>query len=534
MPPPDPRPTPPAQLFVAFAGPDRDHARALVAHLRAWGCRVTWEEDIRPGRPFTVTIPEALGTCSAYVFLVTEASKGAWYQHDEVTIAVDFARSEGRDIYVVTDLAAPERPYGLASSPRTPWGGDAATAAFRIAADALGWQEGARDQPARIPFDPADSRYARYELAARLASAVDGDALAGAATAALVETLARLPQTSRFARILEAGGQDLLVVLRGALFHLADSNLEAAADWKAPLVTVAREVARALHVGGQAPPRLAAWLKAAGAPAPAAASSAPPALLVRLEGVQDDETFFLSRAELRRPDSPTLWSYPPAGSAALPEKRRTSQEFSRFLRKLYDVQLQKQGIPLDSLVLIVEVEACHVGLRFHRWQGVDNGKDLARQLKGVATWPCLSDAWGQTRARPPERPRSVDVPRPIAVPADSVWVRAPVSAVELNGRLGAGIAVFAGALAWRGADTGGPVCHHANRLLTVLLEDEDLDTFVDAIFGGDAAVPVELFFERLRLAWAARHEAHVVWTDARYTPSWDLAGPTDDLLFESL
>ena len=509
------------KTFVAFPGSDRSSAEQLVQHLRGFGVTVVWEQDLAGNQQFTGTIPEAMEACASYVFLVTAASSSAHYQHDEATIAVEWNRLERRSIHVVTDLSPTVKIYGLASFPRLPWANNPSVAAFRIAADLLKWKTGAHDDPPQVPLPDPDPRYPRQYLAATLALAIYLD---GVPKDVIHSALDRRPLTKRFAA--HALTDDVCHVLRGALFQLADGNAD---GWRDSLVAFGADVAQGT---GSATPKVEAWLAKAGRRAPVRDASSPPALLVRIEGLTEDGTFFMPQMELRRPGADPLWR----NSSGPAMKRRPRQDLADLLFQLNERKLATMGISLDALVLIVEIDAKSVGARFHRWPGCDPGRDLARQLRVVATWPCTAGPRGETRARPPSQAVSYIVPRPKDGPSPSLRLRAPVDIAQLNGPLGAEVAVFADLPAWRDLDASGrgPVSAHAGRLLTLLIEDAEPDELLDELFGTDREISIGELFERLRQAWLHGHEAHIVWTDPRYTPSWNLSFGSGDPLFDSL
>jgi TIR domain-containing protein len=106
-------------FFIAHAGADRKAAEELHTALEQRGLRSFVDvRNLRPGDPWQVELKRALSNSRVTVVLVSASSDDAYYQQEEVALAVELARSGTRAHRIVPVLlrdATPEHlPYGLA------------------------------------------------------------------------------------------------------------------------------------------------------------------------------------------------------------------------------------------------------------------------------------------------------------------------------------------------------------------------------------------------------------------------------------
>lgn len=113
-------------VFVAGADDDAGRVKQLHGELRAAGLR-PWAAacDLRAGDLRDTAIPQALGAARAFALVVTErwppvigaANAALWYQQDEVALAIDLAKTQGRSMRLVPvffgDAGRERLPFGL-------------------------------------------------------------------------------------------------------------------------------------------------------------------------------------------------------------------------------------------------------------------------------------------------------------------------------------------------------------------------------------------------------------------------------------
>ena len=122
-PPPHSAPAAPAatakhDVFIAYAGPDQPHARALHAALDTLGVRAFVDKlDLRPGDRWHEGIPTALRAARMVAVLVSRIwiTGAPWYAPDEVARAIELCRRWGVRVVPVTldGISGDELPYGL-------------------------------------------------------------------------------------------------------------------------------------------------------------------------------------------------------------------------------------------------------------------------------------------------------------------------------------------------------------------------------------------------------------------------------------
>ncbi|MEZ4432077.1 MAG: TIR domain-containing protein [bacterium] len=116
---PIPAPQPTIDVFIAYACPDKPHALALRAALRARGLRAFVDAaDLLPGDEWDTAIPTALTAARLVAILVTPAWKPdpRWYALEETAraIALRRARPALRVVPVTLgDVHGLDVPYGL-------------------------------------------------------------------------------------------------------------------------------------------------------------------------------------------------------------------------------------------------------------------------------------------------------------------------------------------------------------------------------------------------------------------------------------
>jgi hypothetical protein len=72
-----------AQIFLSYANPDRERARAFADELRGRGWTVFWDRTVPPGRVFDEVIAEALQAANCVVVLWSSASvESRWVKEE--------------------------------------------------------------------------------------------------------------------------------------------------------------------------------------------------------------------------------------------------------------------------------------------------------------------------------------------------------------------------------------------------------------------------------------------------------------------
>lgn len=104
------------EIFIAYATPDRDWAVALHANLSARHRVFIDVADLQPGQRWAERIRQAEQQATMTVVLVSEQSRRAHYQYDEIIYAIDAYR-RGRltlvPLYLARWPAIEDVPYGL-------------------------------------------------------------------------------------------------------------------------------------------------------------------------------------------------------------------------------------------------------------------------------------------------------------------------------------------------------------------------------------------------------------------------------------
>jgi TIR domain len=85
------------QLFVSYARADSSPVRSMVERARAWGFSVWYDDSIRAGEYFNVSIQRAIEDCYLLIVCLSEAS----VQSDWVVKEVMFANQSKKDILPV-------------------------------------------------------------------------------------------------------------------------------------------------------------------------------------------------------------------------------------------------------------------------------------------------------------------------------------------------------------------------------------------------------------------------------------------------
>ena len=102
-------------VFIAHAGPDLPAAQELHGHM-AVARRVFLDAvDLLPGDAWDETLPRALRGSRVTVVLVSVRTDRAWYQREEIALAVELTRSAQHRVVPVylDDEALQSVPYGL-------------------------------------------------------------------------------------------------------------------------------------------------------------------------------------------------------------------------------------------------------------------------------------------------------------------------------------------------------------------------------------------------------------------------------------
>jgi len=103
-------------VFVAFAGPDREFAKTLAERLLIRGLAVRWEGHLLAEQKFTTALTDFVSSCLVFVVVV---SPHTWatqhYAAEELATAVELARADKIVIIPVwtTTIATQDRPDGI-------------------------------------------------------------------------------------------------------------------------------------------------------------------------------------------------------------------------------------------------------------------------------------------------------------------------------------------------------------------------------------------------------------------------------------
>jgi len=101
-------------VFVAYAGPDRDVAVKLVRELHSRRVTVCWDGLLNAEDSFDSAIPDMLSTCRVFTVIVSPITwDGQHYATEELTMAVQLARNSRIVIAPVwlSPIEIEERPY---------------------------------------------------------------------------------------------------------------------------------------------------------------------------------------------------------------------------------------------------------------------------------------------------------------------------------------------------------------------------------------------------------------------------------------
>ena len=100
-------------MFVAYAAPDRQRARALYDGLRAEGLEVCFDQAVlRPGDNWHDDLPRHLRSSTVVVALVSQHTGAAHYENEELIMAIDQVRREGGRLVPLRLQAGAPLPYG--------------------------------------------------------------------------------------------------------------------------------------------------------------------------------------------------------------------------------------------------------------------------------------------------------------------------------------------------------------------------------------------------------------------------------------
>lgn len=103
-------------VFVAFAGPDREFATALAERLLIRGLAVCWKGQLLAEQKFTPALTDFVSSCLVFVVVV---SPDTWatqhYAAEELATAVELARADKIAIIPVwtKTIATQDRPDGI-------------------------------------------------------------------------------------------------------------------------------------------------------------------------------------------------------------------------------------------------------------------------------------------------------------------------------------------------------------------------------------------------------------------------------------
>jgi hypothetical protein len=102
-------------VFVAFAGPDRDLARTLVDKLQHRGLTVRWEGHLPPEAEFPTGLTDFVASVLVFVVVVSKNWPAQHYAAEELATAVELYR---RDRIVITPvwtekIETEDRPMGI-------------------------------------------------------------------------------------------------------------------------------------------------------------------------------------------------------------------------------------------------------------------------------------------------------------------------------------------------------------------------------------------------------------------------------------
>ena len=106
-------------FFIAHAGPDVQHARALHDALTSHDNVDVFLDarQLAPGEPWQMALKKALSFSRVSVVLISQHSDDSWYQQEEVALAIDLVRDEAR-AHTIVPVFLPgvdtrNAPYGL-------------------------------------------------------------------------------------------------------------------------------------------------------------------------------------------------------------------------------------------------------------------------------------------------------------------------------------------------------------------------------------------------------------------------------------
>ena len=114
-----------SDIFISYASPDRDKARALAGVLGAKGWSVWWDRTIPPGKEFDEVIEAALDSAKCVVVLWSKSSiTSSWVKTEaadamrrkvlvpalieQVKIPLEFRRLHAADLSRWQDLGSPQ------------------------------------------------------------------------------------------------------------------------------------------------------------------------------------------------------------------------------------------------------------------------------------------------------------------------------------------------------------------------------------------------------------------------------------------
>lgn len=111
-------PAPAWELFLAYAGPDRDLALELHAALERLGVRTFIDRrELLAGKPWDSQLKNAQSTARGTVVLISAGFEKAWYQAEEIQRAIHLARKWERLLIPLYRDGRPsdidDVPYGL-------------------------------------------------------------------------------------------------------------------------------------------------------------------------------------------------------------------------------------------------------------------------------------------------------------------------------------------------------------------------------------------------------------------------------------
>ena len=103
-------------VFIAYAGPDREHAHELYQRL-AGHCEATWDDCLKPGDRWNLILPQMLERSRIVAVLVSQHTGSAHYEGVEVADVIELVRRDPehhRLVPVILDEGA-RLPYGTST-----------------------------------------------------------------------------------------------------------------------------------------------------------------------------------------------------------------------------------------------------------------------------------------------------------------------------------------------------------------------------------------------------------------------------------